>query len=160
MPSQFDTIRDWIGDLTGIRPIPYAPDKPRPARPYLMLHLTDVAPLTQAPAHILPTGDDADPTDTIITDTELRTSLHAYGDDAVDRLTIFAGVRHLPSVCAPLGAIRLHEVGRIESVPELVGTKYEDRSILRLIFHAPAIGVHPGSAIKVAPVTVIEESSQ
>ena len=160
MLAELDTIRDWIGGLTGIRPIRYALDKPRPSLPYLMAHLTDTLPLTQHPARILATGTDTDPTDTIVTDMELRVSLSAYGDAAMDRLKVFAGVKFLPGVCAPLGAVRLHEVGRIQNVPELVGTAYEDRAVLRLIFHAPTVGVHPGSALEAAPFTVIEEAPQ
>ena len=154
MQPEFDAIRDWIGGLTGIRPIPYAVDRPRPARPYLMQHLTDVAPLTQAPARTLRGGSDEAPTDTIISDVELRVSLSAYGDAAMDRLTVFAGVKYLPDVCAPLGAVRLQEVGRIQRVPELVGTAYEDRAIISLIFHAPVTGVHQGTSVEDAQVII------
>ena len=158
--SYLDTIVPWIAGLTGQTVIQAYQNASRPALPYVMANLTGEVPLTQHPARILRTGTDEEPTDTIITDLELRVSVHAYGDDPLGTLRAFAGIKHLPDVCAPLGAIRLQEVGRAEFVPELVGADYEPRAVLRLIFHAPTTGVHPGSVVETAPVTVIEESSQ
>lgn len=157
-------LNSWLADLTGLTVIASHMGAPRPVRPYIMTNITDVAPLSQVPRDVIHAAtsvpEENGGTAESVTDIEYRVSVHAYGDDPTAILLPLVGVKHLAQTMQPMAPWKLHEVGRVQSVPEQVNAEWEDRAILRLGFH----GIHREERVgdvaeSVAGITVAEAQS-
>lgn len=156
------TLNAWLAGLTGQKVIAARQGAPRPATPYLMTNITGVEPVSQVPRDVIHDAtnvpDANGGTAESVTDIEYRVSVHAYGDDPTTLLLPLVGVKHLAQTMQPMAPWKLHEVGRIESVPEMVNAEWEERAIVRLTFHGIHREEQPGDVAEtVAEITVAEE---
>lgn len=155
------TLNQWLAGYLGETVIAAYQGGDRPATPYVMTNITDVGPLYQVPRdefrECLDMPDENGGTAETVTDVEYRVSVHAYGDDPRALLTPLIGVRYLTQAMHPMLPWKLQEVGQIQFVPEMVNTEWEDRAIVRLIFHGVHRETRDGDVVEtVADITVEE----
>lgn len=148
----------WLADVTGTTTIKAYQEGPRPATPYLMVNLTAVRAVREHEQEIVyantgeitPAGKDEVSASPVI-ETEWQFSVHSYGSAPSAPLRKIRSAMKVNQAWEELSPLTPHEIGRINTVPEMVNEKWEPRANASLFIR----GLDRDSFI----VDVIEDAS-
>lgn len=144
-----ESVVAWASEITGLTAIKGHQSGNRPERPYLMIDVTADREIRDHEADV--TFDE--PVDTveatIHVETEWQMSVQCYGDDSMEPLRKLRNRYRMPEAQYSLSPLVIHEIGRINRVPELVQNRWEERAQCNLFIR--------GMATETAEIDVIEE---
>ena len=126
----------WLTPLLGVTVIKDHQSAKRPSLPYAVLDLANFRDLYQQPRDILygqltTLNTEGEPEVEAVPDLEVEWvfMLMTYGPGCADRLRRLQSAVHLTQINEPLlPHLVVHEVGSVNTVPELIGERWEDRA--------------------------------
>lgn len=138
-PQILATLVRWVASITGVTVIQAHQSGQRPATPYVMVDLTDVAQTGVHTPHVdfAETDNDNAAGEKIVTGVpalplEWRFQVHSYGENATNVLRPLASVVHLPQLTEQLRPLIVFDVGRISDIPEWVNNEWEPRAVVQI----------------------------
>lgn len=137
-----DAVVIWIKSITGVVTIKAHGGGPRPDLPYCMVNMTGIAEdKTNAATIEFEELEDLNPEGekevkaTPIMKIEWRFQIFAYGESPTDILRPIRSAFQLTQKTEELLPYRIHELGRINDVPEWVENAWEQRAEMDLFVH-------------------------
>lgn len=138
-------IVQWLAAATGQTVIKAHQSGTRPTKPYVMADLTDVAPINaQIPetalvelASVNPQGE-FDVKATPRLKMEWRIMVTAFGDAPTSILRPAHAAAQLPQLCESIRPLSIHDIGRVQDVPEWVKNAWEPRAVMMMNIHGHA----------------------
>lgn len=136
-----EAVIQWLNGLTSLTVIKDRQGIARPATPYMMVDLANFDELTQKPSNFayieLDTQNSAGNNEvkaTPVVELEWVFLVFCYGDNCEDTLKKVKAARHLNQLQEGLlPELVIHEVGSVNSVPELVDERWEPRAQCNLV---------------------------
>lgn len=130
----------WLSSIWGITVIKSHQSADRPALPYSMVDLANFKELEEMPSSFshreLETLNSEGNEEIEVTpkvEIEWTFLVFTYGENCEDLLRKILGAVHLPQIQEPLFPdLIIHELGQVNSVPELVGERWEPRAQVNL----------------------------
>ena len=139
--QQFTALRTWLLDITGLPEIIRAhPDAPRPQGNYGMLNFLGADrvnwPDDIQTVEIEDPETDGFPFEQIPIETfEASWSFHVYGPGQLTAISRVKSAERSDAALLQLHPLVLHRTSRSNSVPDIVGTTWEDRLVMTLFVH-------------------------
>lgn len=128
-----ERLIEWLTDLLGVTVIKDRQGKDRPSKPYGMVDLSNWRELQEHPRDIVYSGTEIM---TARPDIEMEWVFlfMIYGDGGDVLMRKLQSAVHLNQVQEPIRpALTIHEVSAANSIPELVGERWEPRTQVNIV---------------------------
>jgi len=151
----------WVSEITGLTVIKSRQSGARPSQPYMMVDLVGVEDIRQFPANV-----SFEETDTLnsegekevlarpLVESEWTFLLFSYGDEPMAPLGRLKRAMHIREAVQSLHGqgVVIHDTGRINSIPEEIGGRWEPRAQMNLFLRR----VEPGDGFIIETVDQLQ----
>lgn len=153
-----EALIKWIASLTGLLVIKTNQSGERPEKPYITVNMTAVASVRVHPTDYgIDDGEAATISPLMVT--EWRFQVQAYGDEPSDILRQLKSAQWLRQITEPLEPLVIHEMGRINDVPEWINEAWEPRANMDLFLHGTTRDGFVVDLIETVPTFDLERTS-
>lgn len=136
-----EAVVRWLAALLGITVIKSHQSADRPDLPYAMVDLANFRELEDMPSQFKHRELETTNTEgnrevevTPVVEIEWTFLVFTYGDSCEEKLRRVLSAVHLSQLQEPLRPqLTIHEVGQVNSVPELIGERWEPRAQVNLM---------------------------